>query len=85
VIDRKSCPMSRHIGVAFCLFAVFLSLAGCGRKTPLDSPSAAAKDQKQADGTTTTNQKPGSADAAKTNQFPSPFEKQPSYPLDPLL
>jgi predicted small lipoprotein YifL len=86
VIDRKSCHMSRNIGVAFCLFALFLSLAGCGRKNPLDSPSAAAaRDQKQGDGTTTTTQKPGSADAAKTNQFPSPFEKQSSFVLDPLL
>ncbi len=82
-----TCRKYHPIGVALCLFVVFLSLAGCGRKTALDTPSAgAAKEQKKADGTNTANQsqKPGT-DAGWSDQGPLPFNKQSSFILDPLL
>ncbi|MGO9008453.1 MAG: lipoprotein [Beijerinckiaceae bacterium] len=84
MITRKS----HHIGVALCLFAVVLSLAGCGRKNDLDSPSVgAAKEQKRTGETSTADQsqKPGATAPAATDQGPLPFHKQSSFILDPLL
>jgi predicted small lipoprotein YifL len=84
VTYRKSHP----IGVALCLVVVFLSLAGCGRKTALDTPSVGdAKEQKRTGETSAANQsqKPGSPDAGQTDQGPLPFHKQSSFILDPLL
>lgn len=67
----------QHIGVVLCLFVAFLALAGCGRKSPLDAPSAVAADDP--------NKKANPANAEKIDQGPLPFHKQSSIVLDPLL
>jgi predicted small lipoprotein YifL len=74
---------SRRLGLFVCFLALALSLAGCARNGPLETPSAAAeKDQNQANGANTTNAGPKSD---SNSPIPSPFKKQTSYPLDPLL
>jgi len=65
-----------------------LPLAGCGRRGPLEAPSAAAEkeqNQNNGSGTAAANPKPGEAAADKSSQIPSPFVKRSSFPLDPLL
>jgi predicted small lipoprotein YifL len=69
------------VGLIFCLFAC-AALSGCGKRGPLEAPSAAADEQNQANGSNTANRTQKTED---NSQFPSPFKKQTSYPLDPLL
>jgi predicted small lipoprotein YifL len=68
-------------GIIFCLLAC-TALAGCAKRGPLEAPSAVADEQNQANGSNTANRNQKPED---NSQFPSPFKKQTSYPLDPLL
>jgi predicted small lipoprotein YifL len=67
---------SRTLGI-LCLLALAVSLAGCGRKGPLEEPSSPSAKEQIGDTRTP-------AETEKANQY-SPFVKRPNFPLDPIL
>jgi predicted small lipoprotein YifL len=73
----------RTISLLLCLALLAAPLAGCGRKTDLDTPTAGAEKERKRlgeDNSADTANKP-----ASTNQLPDPFHKQSSFILDPAL
>jgi len=70
----------RHISLLLCVALLASPLAGCGRKTPLDTPTVGEAKEKKRLG----DEYPAASEA-KPPQGPTPFQKQPSFILDPLL
>jgi predicted small lipoprotein YifL len=77
----------RSISLLLCLVLLAAPLAGCGRKNPLDTPTAGAEKERKRlgeDAPASDSSKPAAGET-KTSSFPSPLQKQPSFVLDPLL
>jgi hypothetical protein len=75
----------RTISLLLCL-AFAVPLAGCARKTDLDTPTVGAEKERKRLGEDNpdTATKPSGAES-RTNQLPDPFHRQSSFILDPAL